>query len=223
MVIGTDLDYAAQIVRSGGVIAYPTETVYGVGALATDAAAIRRVFEVKHRPLAQPLSIAVSGMGMLKSVAKVECEDFILRFLPGPVTVILKKRDVLPDILTAGSRYVRIRYPAHDLALQVRIRIILVAVVVILGVRFFGCQLLQPGLEILVQACLVIIHEYAGRYIHCVDEDQALQDAAFVYAFLDLRRYVDVSPPGRDIEKQFLAVRLHICTSFKILPVILPQ
>jgi L-threonylcarbamoyladenylate synthase len=118
MVIGTDLDYAAQIVRSGGVIAYPTETVYGVGALATDAAAIRRVFEVKHRPLAQPLSIAVSGMGMLKSVAKVECEDFILRFLPGPVTVILKKRDVLPDILTAGSRYVGIRYPAHDLALK---------------------------------------------------------------------------------------------------------
>jgi L-threonylcarbamoyladenylate synthase len=118
MVIGTDLEYAAQIVRSGGVIAYPTETVYGVGALATDAAAIRRVFEVKHRPLAQPLSIAVSGMGMLKSVAKVECEDFILRFLPGPVTVILKKRDVLPDILTAGSRYVGIRYPAHDLALK---------------------------------------------------------------------------------------------------------
>jgi L-threonylcarbamoyladenylate synthase len=118
MVIGTDVDYAAKIIKTGGVIAYPTETVYGVGALATDAAAIRRVFEIKQRPMAQPLSIAVSGMDMLKSVAKVECEDFILRFLPGPVTVILKKRDVLPDILTAGSRYVGIRYPDHDMALK---------------------------------------------------------------------------------------------------------
>ena len=116
--IGTDIAHAAQILKSGGVIAYPTETVYGVGALATDAAAIQRVFEIKKRPLAQPLSIAVSSVDMMKSVAKVECVDFIQRFLPGPVTVILKKRDVLPDILTAGSKYVGIRYPDHPMALK---------------------------------------------------------------------------------------------------------
>ncbi len=100
------------------MIAYPTETVYGVGALATDTGAIRHVFEIKKRPLTQPLSIAVSSMEMLRTVAKVECEDFILRFLPGPVTVILKKRDILPDILTAGSKYVGIRYPDHPMALK---------------------------------------------------------------------------------------------------------
>lgn len=116
--IGTDVAHAAQILKSGGVIAYPTETVYGIGALATDAGAIRRVYDIKQRPLAQPLSIAVSGMDMLKAVAKVECEDFILRFLPGPVTVILKKREILPDILTAGSKYVGIRYPDHPMALK---------------------------------------------------------------------------------------------------------
>jgi len=118
LVIGTDIASAAQILKSGGVIAYPTETVYGVGALATDTSAIRRVFAIKQRPLSQPLSIAVSGMEMLKTVARVECEDFILRFLPGPVTVILKKRDILPDILTAGSKYVGIRYPDHPMALK---------------------------------------------------------------------------------------------------------
>ena len=100
------------------MIAYPTETVYGIGALATDAGAIRRVFDIKQRPLAQPLSIAVSSLDMMKKVAKVECEDFILRFLPGPVTVILKKREILPDILTAGSKYVGIRYPDHPMALE---------------------------------------------------------------------------------------------------------
>lgn len=116
--IGTDVAHAAQILKGGGVIAYPTETVYGVGALATDAGAIRRVFDIKKRPLTQPLSIAVSSMEMLKTVAKVECEDFILHFLPGPVTVILKKREIIPGILTGGSKYVGIRFPDHPMALK---------------------------------------------------------------------------------------------------------
>lgn len=117
MLIGNDIDHAADIVKNGGVIAYPTETVYGAGTLATDVGAIQRIYQIKNRPLSQPLSIAVSSMDMLKSVAKVECEDFILKFLPGPVTVILKKKKTLPDILTAGSKYVGIRYPDHQMAL----------------------------------------------------------------------------------------------------------
>jgi L-threonylcarbamoyladenylate synthase len=76
------------------------------------------VYQVKDRPLNQPLSIAVSSMDMLKSVAKVECVDFILKFLPGPVTVILKKQKTLPDILTARSKYVGIRWPDHKMALE---------------------------------------------------------------------------------------------------------
>jgi L-threonylcarbamoyladenylate synthase len=120
MLVGNDVGRAVEIVKNGGVIAYPTETVYGVGALATDIGALQRVYQIKDRPLNQPLSIAVSSMEMLKSVAKVECEDFILKFMPGPVTVILKKKkNVLPDMLTARSKYVGIRWPDHKMALDV--------------------------------------------------------------------------------------------------------
>jgi L-threonylcarbamoyladenylate synthase len=115
---GKDTAIAARIVREGGVIAYPTETVYGIGAMATDVAAIRRVFAVKRRPETQPLSIAVSDRGMLEDVAFVEREDFISRFLPGPVTVILRKKKVLPDALTAGSAYVGVRMPDHPVAIE---------------------------------------------------------------------------------------------------------
>ncbi len=118
MLRGTDVARAASIVSHGGVIAYPTETVYGIGALATDRNAIHRVFSLKRRPESLPLSIAVSGFEMLQGVAHVEREDFIRRFLPGPVTVILEKKDILPDILTAGSAYVGIRYPDHSMALD---------------------------------------------------------------------------------------------------------
>ncbi len=118
MLIGNDIGRAAEIVKNGGVIAYPTETVYGAGALATDVGALTRVYEIKKRPLSQPLSIAVSSMDMLRSVAKVEYEDLILKFMPGPVTIILKKKKTLPDILTAGSKYVGIRWPDHKMALD---------------------------------------------------------------------------------------------------------
>lgn len=116
MLVGNDIAHAADIIKKGGVIAYPTETVYGVGALAIDVGALEHVYRIKNRPLSQPLSIAVSSMEMLRSVAKVECEDFILKFLPGPVTIILKKNKTLPDILTARSKYVGIRWPDHKMA-----------------------------------------------------------------------------------------------------------
>jgi L-threonylcarbamoyladenylate synthase len=118
MLRGTDVSLATDIVRNGGVIGYPTETVYGIGALATDEKAILRVFDIKRRPLSMPLSIAVSNMGMLEEVAEIEHPDFIRKFLPGPVTVILKKKRVLPDVLTAGSGYVGIRLPDHPMALD---------------------------------------------------------------------------------------------------------
>src|SRR5271157_1789329 len=118
MPIGNDIDYAVEMIKNGGVIAYPTETVYGVGALATDVRAIHRVYQMKNRPTTQPLSIAASSMEMLNGIARIECKDFILKFLPGPVTVILKKKKPLPDLLTAGSKYVGIRYPDHKMALS---------------------------------------------------------------------------------------------------------
>jgi L-threonylcarbamoyladenylate synthase len=118
MLKGKDVQLASDIIMRGGVIAYPTETVYGIGALATDENAIKKVFEIKKRPLSMPLSIAVSSLDMIRAVAKVECENFLGKFLPGPVTVILKKKDILPGILTSGSKYVGIRFPDDPVALD---------------------------------------------------------------------------------------------------------
>lgn len=103
-----------------GIVVYPTETVYGLGADAFSDEAIIRVYEAKHRPLGMPISIAVSDFDMLAAVARVEpwMEGFLEAFLPGPVTVVLAARNCVPDILTGGTGMIGIRIPAHPLAQQ---------------------------------------------------------------------------------------------------------
>lgn len=112
---------AVDTIKSGGVVVYPTETVYGLGASIWNESAVRRVFEIKKRPLTEPISVAVSDYGMLRSVAYLpaEVEGFVRRFLPGPVTVILKKKAFVPDTLTAGSDFVGVRIPDHRLAQKI--------------------------------------------------------------------------------------------------------
>jgi len=112
---------AARYVIGGGVIVYPTETVYGLGANALDEQAVMRVFQIKKRPLSQPIFLAVSNFEMLKNVAHVCKEDLDLleQLLPGPVSVLVRKKSVVPDILTSGSPLVGIRYPDHEMALRI--------------------------------------------------------------------------------------------------------
>ena len=112
---------AAEVIKSGGVVVYPTETVYGLGASIWNESAVRRVFEIKKRLIAEPISVAVSDYKMLRSVAYLpaEVEGFVRRFLPGPVTVILKKKESVPEILTAGSDLVGVRLPDHKLAQKI--------------------------------------------------------------------------------------------------------
>lgn len=110
-----DVKIAAGIVKSGGVIAYPTETVYGVGALALHEPTIKKVIALK-RMGPKPISLAVSNYKMIKEVAFVDDFDVIKDLLPGPITVILKKKEVVPDILTSGSHFVGVRYPSHKIA-----------------------------------------------------------------------------------------------------------
>jgi L-threonylcarbamoyladenylate synthase len=115
------IEKAVAVLRRDGVIVYPTETVYGLGADALSEEAVRRVYELKNRPLAQPISIAVSDADMLAAVAVVDdaAEAFIERFLPGPTTVILPARSCLPLILTGGIGWIGIRMPAHPIALRI--------------------------------------------------------------------------------------------------------
>ena len=115
------IDKAVSVLMHDGTIIYPTETVYGLGADAFSDEAIFKVYEAKKRPLGMPVSIAVCDFDMLASVARVEprMHAFIETFLPGPVTVILAARRLVPDILTGGTGMIGIRMPAHDLALQI--------------------------------------------------------------------------------------------------------
>ncbi len=112
---------AARIVIGGGVIVYPTETVYGLGANALDEQAILKVFQIKRRPQSMPIFLAVSSFEMLEKVAEVSKSDIDLleEMLPGPVSVLVRKRSIVPDILTAGSQMVGIRYPDHEMALRI--------------------------------------------------------------------------------------------------------
>lgn len=115
-----DIRLAARVIKAGGVVVYPTDTLYGLGADALDEDAIRKVFELKKRSLSQPLPIAVSNMKMLKDYAVVDekSEAFIEKFLPGALGVILKKRDNLPDVLTSGLDNVAVRIPDNPVALR---------------------------------------------------------------------------------------------------------
>ncbi len=110
---------AAARLREGGVVAFPTETVYGLGALAFDPVAVARIFEIKGRPSFDPLIVHVADREMLDCVvAEVPpaAARLIERFWPGPLTLVLPKRPELPGIVTAGLSTVAVRMPGHPLA-----------------------------------------------------------------------------------------------------------
>ncbi len=115
----TDLDAAATAIEAGDLVVYPTETVYGLAADALDPAAVERVFEAKGRDRSKPISLGVPDVDMAgECVRATEREQaFMEEFLPGPVTVLCERREMVPDVLTAGSDQVGVRVPDHDLAL----------------------------------------------------------------------------------------------------------
>lgn len=114
-----NLDRAAATLRGGGVVAFPTETVYGLGADAFDAAAVARIFEIKNRPAFDPLIVHVLDSGALDRVAAeipALASELAARFWPGPLTLVLDKRPEVPAIVTAGLGSVAVRMPAHPVA-----------------------------------------------------------------------------------------------------------
>ena len=115
---GATIERAATAIREGGLVVYPTETVYGLGADALDAAAIERVYAAKERPRDDPLSLGVPTVeAALPYVQIGEMERaFMDVFLPGPVTVVVTRDPVVPDALTGGRDRVGIRVPDHPVA-----------------------------------------------------------------------------------------------------------
>lgn len=112
---------AAAIIRRGGLVAFPTETVYGLGANALDSDAVERVYQVKGRPASSPLIVHVADVAMARSISASWpplADALAERFWPGPLTLIVKKSAAIPDIVTAGLDSVGIRMPAHAVALD---------------------------------------------------------------------------------------------------------
>lgn len=114
------ISLAAQAIASGGLVAFPTETVYGLGANAFDQEAALRVFRAKGRPADNPLIVHISSLDELYEVA--EPPEWLLRVLgklwPGPLTVVLPRKPAVPDAVTAGLKTVAVRMPAHPVALR---------------------------------------------------------------------------------------------------------
>jgi L-threonylcarbamoyladenylate synthase len=112
---------AAKLIREGGIVAFPTETVYGLGADATNVNALQKVFEAKGRPASDPLIVHVAGIDMLKIVVReipTLAWELIAKFWPGPLTLILPKTEIIPDIVTSGLDTVAVRMPDDPVALS---------------------------------------------------------------------------------------------------------
>ncbi len=110
---------AARIIRRGGTAVFPTETVYGLGADALNARAVARIFEIKKRPRFDPLIVHVSSIRQAGRLARLSPEARMLMksFWPGPLTLVLPKKKIVPDIVTAGLDTVALRMPQHPTAL----------------------------------------------------------------------------------------------------------
>ena len=121
--INTDIRFieeAGNVIRNGGTVAFPTETVYGLGANALDDEAVKKIFIAKGRPQDNPLIIHVSTKeisGLVKDVPEV-AQKIIDKFWPGPLTVILEKKDIIPNVTSANLNTIGIRMPNSEIALK---------------------------------------------------------------------------------------------------------
>ena len=117
----TKLKEVAKAIRQGGTVVFPTETVYGIGTNGLNANAVKRLYEVKQRPLNKPISLLVNGADMINEIAQeiTDLEKALIKeFFPGPLTIILKKKDIVPNIVTANSNTVGVRMPSNEIALK---------------------------------------------------------------------------------------------------------
>ncbi|OPZ92713.1 MAG: Threonylcarbamoyl-AMP synthase [Firmicutes bacterium ADurb.Bin419] len=112
--------YAAQVLRDGGLVAFPTETVYGLGADALNEEAVKKIFEAKGRPSDNPLIVHVADKNSVENlVSYIPDKAFYLmdKFWPGPLTLVLEKLLIIPEIITAGLDTVAVRVPSHPISL----------------------------------------------------------------------------------------------------------
>lgn len=113
---------AAELIKTGELVAFPTETVYGLGANAMDENAVKKIFIAKGRPQDNPLIVHISNIKQITELVRtvpLEAKKLIRKFWPGPLTIILKKSKIVPNIVTAGLNSVAIRMPKNKIALKI--------------------------------------------------------------------------------------------------------
>lgn len=129
-----DIEHAARIISDGGLVAFPTETVYGLGANALNPVAVAKIFEAKERPTFDPLIVHIASLNDLKKLTGELDEKVMIlaqRFWPGPLTMVLPKSDLVPDLVTSDLPTVGIRMPDHPVALEL--------------IRRAGCPIAAPS------------------------------------------------------------------------------
>ncbi len=115
------IDQAALVIKAGGLVAFPTETVYGLGADALNPTAVAKIFEAKERPSFDPLIVHISDLSDLHVLFEEVTDDLLrlaARFWPGPLTIVMAKHSNVPDIITSGLVTVGVRMPNHPIALE---------------------------------------------------------------------------------------------------------
>lgn len=121
MITGTSIEKAASVLRSGGLVAIPTETVYGLAANALDPAAVMQIFEAKKRPTFNPLIVHIADIAQLSDIAEPVPEPLnalLKTFWPGPLTILIPKKDTIHPLVTAGNSDLAVRIPDHPLTLE---------------------------------------------------------------------------------------------------------
>lgn len=116
-----NITYSAEVIARGGLVVFPTETVYGLGANGLDPEAIEKIYQAKGRPSDNPMIFHVSSPLHLEALAKVitrEMEALIMAFWPGPLTLVVEKTALVPSIATGGLSTVAVRMPDHPVALE---------------------------------------------------------------------------------------------------------
>ena len=116
-----EIEKAAEIIQSGGLVVFPTETVYGLGANALDAAAVKKIYALKGRPMTSPLIVHVASIEQARELAaewSEEADELAREYWPGPLTLVVPKKAAIPEEVTAGLPTVGLRMPRHPAALE---------------------------------------------------------------------------------------------------------
>ena len=116
-----NIEYCASLIKKGEVVAFPTETVYGLGANALDSESVKKIYSAKGRPSDNPLIVHIAEKSDITKIAKELpplAEIVVEKLMPGPITIVLNKLPVVPDTVTGGLNTVAVRIPSGEIALE---------------------------------------------------------------------------------------------------------